>query len=566
MKVFFRLFKIYLASVFNFKNFKSQIQKRKRKKSGEVVTKNSTLKIIGIVFLFVVLFAEFLFFFGMFSYGLYSGAKEIGNMNFLFEASVGIISLFTLFFGFMMISSSYYIGDIEEHLLSMPIKPRTLLASKFMANAVNSLITAVGFFVVLMIVYGVNEHPPVLFYVWASIISILIPLPILAFCYFVNILVMRFTRTFKNKNVIMTLNAILGILFAIGFNVLIQSGDGGFDKLAENMAVNNNAVANYGTYYPLTKLAGKILVDPVSFMSALNMLLFIVLSFALPVLVIYFMSNAYVVSLVGFNEKKVKKLESAEVSSFIKKKIREENTFVSFVKREVNTMNRTPVYLLNGPLSVILLPVIVIAINMAKGVDFSNMPAEVLQFMNSGIGPVIVGLAAGITGTMASVAQTALSRDAKFVPLIQSLPIDIAQYMYAKLVHAMLFVLVAMLFIIGFSAYVFHYGFLQILFACLVALPFSANLNLLGLFLDTARPKLHWDNPVAAMKQNTNVMIDMFSNLVILGLTGLVVFFAVNSYWWVLFIYFVFIPSSIFAILIKPYGIYAERKIRELEI
>ncbi len=565
MKVFFRLFKIYLASTFNVKNLKSQIQKRKTKKTGETVIKNSTGKIIGMAILFIIIFAEFLFFFGMFSYGLYTSSKAMGNLHFLFEAAVGIISLFTLFFGFMMVSSSYYIGEIEEHLLSMPIKPKTLLSSKFAANTVNSLIMSVGFFAVLMVIYGIHEHPPVIFYFWGLIVSVLIPLPILAFCYFVNILVMRFTRTFKNKTVIMTINAILGIALAIGFNVLIQSNDGGFDKIAQGLA-QQEVMATYGRYYPLTKLVGKILIEPTALLSVLYMLLFIAGCFVLPVLVVIFMSKAYAVSLVGFNEKKVKKLEAADVSSFIKKKVKQKNSFISFVKREVNTMNRTPMYLLNGPLTILIFPVMIIAISMGKGNDLSNMPPQIIQFMQGNIGPVIVGLVAGLLGTMSNVAQTALSRDAKSVPLIQSLPVSIPKYMYAKLVHAMIFVLLAMLIVIGYATYVFHYDAMQIIFACLVALPLSATLNLLGLFLDTARPKLHWDNPVAAMKQNYNSVIDMLFNFLILAINGVIVFYAKNAYWWVLFIYFVFIPSSIFAVLIKPYAIYAEKKINSLEL
>ena len=68
------------------------------------------------------------------------------------------------------------------------------------------------------------------------------------------------------------------------------------------------------------------------------------------------------------------------------------------------------------------------------------------------------------------------------------------------------------------------------------------------------------------MKQNMNVAFIMLFNFIIMGLAGLALFFARNSYTWLLLIYFVFIPGAIFAVLLKPYGIYAERKIHNIEL
>ncbi len=568
MKVFFKLFKMYLVSTLNFKNFKAQIQKQKKKKTGETVTKNSTLKIIGMVLLLILLAAEFLLLFGIFLFGLYSGTKEVGNLRLFFEMSVAIISTVTLFFGFMLVSSTYYIGDIEEHLLSMPIKPKTLLAAKVASNSVGSILGSLAFFIILMVIYGLFESPPFVFYILTTIVAILVPLPMIAFSYFVNILVMRFAKVFRNKNLIMTINAMLGIFFAIGFNIIVQTDSNNvtFNQLAEKIALHSETLLDYGKLYPVIKLAGRMLIEPNALSNILFVILFFVVCFVLPALVILFMSKFYTDSLIGFNEKKVKKLESAIVSSFINRKIKQSLPFFTFVKKEFNSMNRNPIFLINGPLGVILMPVIFIVVFVSRGNDLMNLPPSVMSFMQGTTGAVIAGLITGFVGTMANVAQTAVSRDAKFIPFLQSLPINIPQYMFAKFAHAMIFVFVGMLFNIGVMAYIFKFSTMNIVFACLVALPFSALLNLLGLLLDTARPKLHWDNPVAAMKQNMNIFLDMLSNMVILLINGVLVFFSMNSFWWIQAIYFIIMPTAIFIILLKPYAIYAERKISELEI
>ena len=566
MKVFFRLVKIYLASVFNFKNFKAQIQKRK-KKGDQTVTKNSKAKMLGMVILFLFVFAEFLFIFGFLIFGLYGTAKAVNNISILFEVTALLISFMSLLFGSMLTISTYYIGEIEEQFLSMPIKPRTLFASKFFANSLNSIITSFAFFAVLMGIYGYMESPPFMFYISAVICALVIPLPMISVCYFFNILIMRFTRVFKNKNVIMAVNGILGMALALGFNYIIQSSSGS-DPEALYKMVESKAAAfqNFGSYYPPLKLVGYILSEPTSVLSFLYILLLVAFCAALPALVIGFMSKLYTDSLIGFNEKSIKKLEAKQVSSFLHKNIKKSSPFIAYVKREFRMMNRTPVYLLNGPFSIIFMPILLIVISIAKGLNLNNIPPNIIDFMQGNAGFVITGLAAGFLGSMTNIADTALSRDAKFIPFIKSLPVDIAVYMYAKLAHAMIFALFAIVIGVGFAGFVFKFGLLHIVLSSLVALCFSALVNLVSLFLDTAHPKLHWDNPVAAMKQNTNVLFIMFFNMIILALSAVVVFFSMNSYLWLILIYFCGIPAAVFAVLIKPYGIYAENKIASIEL
>ena len=567
MKVFFHLLKIYVSSVFNFKNLRMQIQKRKTK-NGETVTKNSTLKIIGFAILFLVVIAEVLLLFGFYVISLYGSAKAANNMKLLFELATVTVSLVTFVFGFLVTASTYYIGEIEELFLSMPIKPRTLFATKFTATYINGLITSAIFFGLVMAIYGIFESPNVMYF-WGTLCAMLIPLPTIAVAYFVNVLLMRFTRIFKNKNLITAIGAAIGIFLSFGFNYLIQSSTKqgvDFAAMTESIASQTALFETFGSFYPPVKLVGALLVNPMSLKAIVNFILLAAISMVLPAAVIFFMSKLYVSSLVGFGEKKVKRLAAKDVSTYISKNIKSTTPLFSYAKREFVMMNRTPIYLLHGPFMIILLPIALLIPAFAKGLSLESIPPAALYFMNTSAGVVAVGLAAGVLGSMTNIADTALSRDAKFIPVLKSLPIDVKLFMYAKLIHAMIFAVVAIVMCVGIAAFVFKFTVLHIIFASLVALVFSALLNLVGLFLDTAKPKLLWDNPIAAMKQNMNVAFIMLFNFILMGLAGLALFFARNSYTWLLLIYFVFIPGAIFAVLLKPYGIYAERKIHNIEL
>lgn len=567
MKVFFHLLKIYLASTFNLKNIKAQIQTRKTQ-NGETVTKNSTMKIIGIAILFLLLIAEIAVLFGFYVYSLYQYAKAMNNIKLLFEASAVLISLITLLFGFLVTASTYYIGEIEEQFLSMPIKARTLCAAKCTATYLNSLITSAIFFALVMIIYGVNEHPNFLFYLWGICAAVLIPLPMIGIAYFCNILLMRFTRIFKNKNVITTISASIGILLSLGLNYFLQSTSSSdtIDSLTQKIADGTSALEMYSNWYLPIKLTGSMLANPASCTAVLNFFLLALCTLVIPAAVIFCMSELYAKSLVGFNEKKVKRLEAQEVSGYIQKNIKSLPPLVSYVKREFIMMNRNPVYLLNGPFVIVFMPILMIVIFVAKGLSLHSIPPEMFAFMSGNAGFVVAGLASGFLGSMSNIADTALSRDAKFIPMIKSLPVDMRKFMYAKFIHAMIFVMVATVICVGFTAYLFKFTVVQIILSVLVALAISALLNLIALFLDTARPKLHWDNPIAAMKQNSNVAFVMLFNFLLMGLSALLLYFAWNAAAWLLAVYFILIPAAIFSVLIKPYGMYAERKLNELEV
>lgn len=566
MKVFFSLVKIYFASAFNVKNFIAGLQRCKKKKDGTAVTRISAVKTAGVIVLFVLLAAEFLFVFGFFSLTLYRAAKDMHNIRFLFEFSAAILSVFSALFGFMLTASTYYIGEIEERLLSMPIKPKTLFGAKFAASCLNEIITSISFFAVLAVIYGIHEQPPAVFYVWTVLSALLIPLPIIACCYAVNVFIMCFFTFFKDKNVILTINALLGMAIALGVNYALQSmsAEQEFSNFAEKLVRQAALFERYGAYYPPVKLIGAALSNPASVYGFLSMAALMLFCLLLPAAALVFLALPYARSLVGFGEKKVKKLEAKRVSGFIVKEIKARPQLLSFVKREFDTMNRTPVYLLNGPFIAVFLPVLMIVIFAARGKLAGIL--LVAPFVKADFGFAILGLAAGVLGAMTNIADTSLSRDAQVLPLIKSLPVNIPVYMYAKLIHAAIFSMSAWVPLIFLPAFLFGLSSLTVFFACITALAVSSLLNLIGLFMDTANPKLRWDNPLAAMKQNMNVLFVTFLNFIVTAALACVLFIVRNAPVWLLLIYFVFIPGALTAVLIKPYSIFAQKKIENLEL
>lgn len=560
MKVFFGLIKIYFSSFFN-SLVREGIKKRK------ISDKASMIKKIFVVLMTSLVGLVIVFLFGFYSYALYSGAKALNNIKLFFEISTLIVSFFIVLFGFMSIISTYYIGEIEEQFLSMPIKPRTLFSAKFATSYFSNIYFSVSFFVAMMAVYGYFEKPNFIFYIWGLLCSILIPLPIIAVFYFITIFLMRYVKIFRNKNLVVTINLILSVGFAVGFQYIAQSARfENIEQIYQNLLTGQKIFDDYGKFYPPIKLVGRILSEPATFQATTNFLLLFLLCTILPALLIFSMSKIYAESLLGFSEKMFKRLDTKERSAFLDKKLKQLPPLLSYTKREFVLMNRNPVYLFNGPFKMIIVPLVFGVIIFAKKKNLQDLLSVISPYVHSGFGFVSIGLIVSFFAVTTNIASTALSRDAKFIPVIKSLPVNFSEYMFGKFLHAMIFSLLGSIVFTGIFTFIFKLELLNIVLAFFVSLAFSCLLNLLALFLDTLHPMLKWDNPVAPIKQNINSTIVTFINFAFFALAAFLLFLNRTANLWILVLYFIGIPSVLFVALLKPYAIFAQRQVSKIEL
>ena len=101
----------------------------------------------------------------------------------------------------------------------------------------------------------------------------------------------------------------------------------------------------------------------------------------------------------------------------------------------------------------------------------------------------------------------------------------------------------------------------------LVMTLFAAAVSLLlifiDMFIDTAHPKLKWENPMAACKQNLNVLWSMLLSMITIGFIIVLLVFVLPKK-----LYALVILSVIYAIIAAPVGAgyfkYAEKRLKEM--
>ena len=310
------------------------------------------------------------------------------------------------------------------------------------------------------------------------------------------------------------------MLFALGFNFYIQSVTAKATDPAglALFASPESLVSRIGQAWIPSWLAWKALAGASEPSGVLAVLGNLAIGFGGCALVVALFGKPYVNALQAFNETTFSRRKLPGSSAvggggvFSRK-----SAMSALVRREVRLMNREPMYLLNGPFVVVLMPAIFAIMFVAQ--------RDALSEAMSALGPLIAGPAgylvpAGLgafLGSATSIACTAVSRDAKALAWMKALPVTPFRYFLAKFIHAELFSVFGALVGCGAGGILLGIGWIDLFIAFILSLLFATAFNMGGLWLETASPRLRWDNPIAAMKQNPNAVIAILGAMGFLG-------------------------------------------------
>ena len=235
-------------------------------------------------------------------------------------------------------------------------------------------------------------------------------------------------------------------------------------------------------------------------------------------------------------------------------------------------MFREPSFFANGPLLLIILPVIML---LSGGISFlmaskDNLSAVLnelqkifLQMSPEGMmrfkhyATLIIAAIAIFMGNCTNVASTSFSREGKALYDLKAMPIEPDTIVLVKFWHAFMYCLIAVVIIAIY--FVGAVALLRmpltstevitmLLEACVITLLVSLVLIFTEMFIDTVNPKLQWENPTAAFKQNINAVVSSFISLGVVGLFIVLMIFLPKTNLGMLLI------ALIFAVIAAPLG------------
>ena len=297
-------------------------------------------------------------------------------------------------------------------------------------------------------------------------------------------------------------------------------------------------------------------------------------------------ANLYIKTLNGFSDVKTKKISSEKAEEVINKDVRSFSVFHALFWRDVRNVLREPAFFSNGPLFVFLFPVILCISFVIGFISSGNNIGELvtatqkklLDVSPETLSSVKYFLALGgaaftiFSGTFANIATTSFSREGKSLNDLKAMPLKFNMIIKAKFWHALLYVGIAD--VITINIVMAFYCILKLPFSLsdmiavcvlmtLTAVSISVLLIIIDMFIDTVHPKLNWETPMAACKQNLNVLWSMLLTLLNVGFLIVLVALVLPKQ-----MISLVILSVIYVIISAPVGAgyfrYAEKKLEDM--
>ncbi len=534
-----------------------------KKKNDKNQKKNSIWTIIGlgVLFLYVgVVFAGLSFFMTAEGYDMFS---QLGQQSFVLYLGLLIVCFVVFFFALLTVPGVFFFSNDVDQLLCLPVKPTEIVSAKFIVSLVYEYLFEAIILIPMFISYGLKDGSGIAFYLMGLVAFIFMPFLPLIYAYTLNLVLMRYTTFFRNKDFFMMLSSISAIVISLGINFTIQGAMTSIAPLeffASLMSDSNALIKVMNTIFP----ANTFMVEALSG-NVLSLIIFIAINAAVVVLVLWLSKAFYFTVVMRMSESSSKRTKLNE-KSFDKKS---KGVLFTLFSKEMKILFRTPVYLLNCVLVVVMVPIIFIIsmlgsgkqgidelINMFVGFDISSFYGELLF--------IIVGIILFFSA-MNSVTVTAISREGQGFAFSKSMPIAYRTQIMAKLLTGATISIFGVLPMLIVVLVMLKTDILFSAVAIILSLGIMLVINQIGMIIDILRPKLNWSDETHAVKNNMNLILLMLPTMA-LGMMVAVFGFMFGSNYMVAAIILSVLVLGLLVITYKLCLSLADKKIKNIEV
>ncbi len=456
---------------------------------------------------------------------------------------VPFICVSSVVFGFIYVVTAFYHTNNTETLLSMPFRPQEIIAGRYLQVMSYEYMTIGTFFFPFLLAFGIYSDQSLLFYPAMLIVLALLPFLASAPLAILIMLLMRFTKFFKNKDRFTVLSTLLIIAVSFGLSFRLNASLSSDLQEGSGLPTLSSETAQSIGRINWIFLGSDFAVD---FLSAahrpegwLSGLAFVAATLAWTALLLWVAGKVYFkgVMSIGAYASKGKALNEHEKAALSGQKSR----LANFVQKEYRVLMRTPAFFSNNVLMCFLMPVLMVVPSYIgftnSGMDIASVRALIeptlTDEMSFGqVGSLVLLIAVGVTlfmGGMNGIAAGAISREGQGAYLMKIYPYSFAKQILAKLLVATGFSLVSPLMIFVAAQIAFRFPLKIVLPVVPLVLLGIIMVNLLGLVSDMAMPKINWTNEQQAAKQNWNMLIEMFGSMLLAGLSVFLMYLAMTK-------------------------------------
>lgn len=454
---------------------------------------------------------------------LYDGLAAAELQGMIPALALAIASVVIFVFGIVYVINIFFFAQDVEHLLPLPLTPAQILTAKFGVTLLYEYLTALLILGPVLITYGVKSGGSVLYYVYAVVIFLVLPVIPLVIASVIAMVIMRFTNVAKNKDLFRMVGGVLAVLLAIGFNLLVQrqsSDSMNPDQVQEMLKPGNNALIDMSSKaFPTAKFGANALIHPSEMSGLANLGLFLGITGLVFLVFLWLGQKLYFGSVAGLSESSGKRvLLSGEQ---LEKQTASRSVLSAYLTKEFRILFRTPPFFLNCVLMGLLMPVILcIPILSQPGLKEMLGSADEL-LAQDGISSIVLAGAFAVflfvAGSNAT-ASTTISREGAGFFVNKFLPVPFGKVLLAKVMTGWLLTMISVVLLLAVALFLLGAPATLVLLMLAVAIPGTLFTCLTGVLVDLANPKLNWDNEQKAVKQNLNSLYNMLIAIVTAGI------------------------------------------------
>lgn len=411
------------------------------------------------------------------------------NLSWLYFAIMGLLATALGTFGsvFNTYAGIYHAKD-NELLLSMPIKPSTILLSRIIGVYSLGLLYESAVFIPAMICYLIKGKPSVLSVIFLFLLLFILCFFITSLTCFLGWIVALISGKLRQKNIIVVIISVvfLGLYYAASLKL-----NSFLTMLVSNAEKIGNSIksAVFPAYAFGLASTGKVLY----------MLFFTVFSLACFGVTYYIMSKSFTKIVTASDKSKKKTLKNGKTVL--------RNVGSALLFKELKRFLASPTYMLNGGLGIVIMPVLGIAAliksDLITGV-FKSYP-EIAELI-----PVIAVSSVCLVSSIGSISACSVSLEGKNIWVTQSLPIKPYKILQSKIKLHFLLISVPAAVLTVLLCIALNEDFVTTILSVITVLAYLLVYAQTGLALDLKMPNLTWTNEVVPIKQGMPVMFSLF--------------------------------------------------------
>lgn len=434
-----------------------------------------------------------------------------------------LTQVLALFMGLFALISIFYFSNDLETLVPLPLKEKAILGSKFSIANITEYLPALFIVIPAMIAY--NQYIPLGVAGWASAVVVFLLLPIVPLS-IAGIIVVTLMRGLnrRHRDIMIVLSSLILLAVIMYVQFLFQSAvmnDVDIEAILQNRV---DLVRLIGSAFPPSVWATRA-ISRAGQTEGFVGLAYLVFSSALGVWAFLSVGQrVFYGGLIGGAEHERKNI--AFTQQVLSKRATSTPVLKALFLREWRLFLRVPIWVLNGFISVILIPLMAFFPAFTGGQGLQELANWAKNAPNGLVASTLVfaGMIAALT-SINTLASTSISREGKHLWISRILPVQPRLQVIAKLMHAGLASLIIAIPISGLFYYLFRPQLMYVLSAGILGLTVSAMPQLLGMLFDIWHPFLTWTNPQHAVKNNLNAV----TPLILMVPSGVITYFSFRA-------------------------------------